>query len=387
MGAEAKSISKRVDSVSESGTTRLFGAIRDLRNSGRRILSLAIGEPDFDAPAEVIAAAKRALDEGATRYGPVAGEAALRASLAAEFKGYGPRNVIVTNGAKQGLYSVFQALCDPGDEVIVPSPAWVSFGEQIRLSGGRPVYVPTPGGALDTEAIERAITPNTKAILVNTPNNPTGAVYSREALSRVAVAAAERGLFLVVDESYNAIVFDGFRHERLFDLCLDRERLITVRSFSKHYNMTGFRLGYVAADALFVSALERLQSHLCGNVCTFAQYGAMAALEMDGSAVEGRRVAIQRLRDMAHSLASEFLDCPRPEGAFYLFPNVSRYLKPGETSDALAMALLGEASVAVVPGEAFGAPGHLRISYTLPEAELREAFSLMRAFFETRQAR
>ena len=368
----------RVTAVAESKTTRFFGMVQSLRQQGRRIISLAVGEPDFDTPEAVIRATREALASQATRYGAVAGELALRRDLAQAFEGYGPGNILITNGAKQGLFEIFQALCNPGDEVIIPSPCWVSFAEQVRLAGGRPVLVDTVDHQIDPDIIQKAVTPRTRAILVNTPNNPTGAVYPAEALATVARIAAGHGLYLIADEAYHAFTFDGGVHRQMYDLATDRRQLVTVRSFSKQYNMTGFRLGYVVADAALIEMLVRLQSHMSGNVCTFSQYGGLAALEMDQNIVEQRRAALQRRRDIAYGYARELFDCIRPQGAFYLFPDVRPYLRPGENSEVLAMRLLDQASVAVVPGEAFGAAGHIRISYTVSEADLHLAFEKMK---------
>lgn len=374
----ALQFASRVTAVAESKTTRFFGMVQALRQQGRRIISLAVGEPDFHTPEAVILATREALSSQATRYGTVAGEMALRRDLARAFEGYGPGNILITNGAKQGLFELFQVLCNPGDEVIIPKPCWVSFTEQVRLAGGHPVLVDTVDHQLEPDIIQKAVTPRTRAILVNTPNNPTGAVYPAEALTAVARIAAAHKLYLIADEAYHAITFDGCAHQCMHDLATDRRRLVTVRSFSKHYNMTGFRLGYVAADTELIDMLARLQSHMSGNVCTFAQHGGLAALEMDQTIVEQRRAALQRRRDIAYGYARELFDCIRPQGAFYLFPDVSAHLRTGESSEVLAMRLLDQASVAVVPGEAFGAAGHIRISYTVSEADLHLAFEKMK---------
>ena len=345
-----------------------------LRQQGLDIISLAVGEPDFDTPAPVVAATRRALADQKTRYGAVAGIDPLRNRLAGAFQGYGPANVIITNGAKQGLYSLFQVLLNPGDEVILSKPCWVSFTEQIKLAGGAPVLVETRDHQLDPAAVRQAVTGRTKAILINSPNNPTGAVYSREELEAVVRIAETSGCWLIADEAYHTFAYPPATHVRAFDLSARPERIITVRSFSKHYMMTGFRLGYVAGPEGVIKAMSDLQSHLCGNVCSFAQYGALAALEMDQSFVEHYRTALQRRRDIAFECTDRLFDCVQPAGAFYLFPNIENVLDAAESSEAFALRLLRKSGVAVVPGEAFDKPGHIRISFGIAEAQLRTAF-------------
>ncbi len=370
--------SRRLAAVSESKTTRIFAQAQEMRRQGREIISLAVGEPDFETPMPIIAATRQALTAQHTRYGPVPGEPALRERLAQAFDGYTADNILVTNGAKQALYSLFQVLCDPGDEVILAKPCWVSFTEQIVLAGGRPVLVET-GEAfeLDPERIRRAITPRTRAILINSPNNPTGAVYKIEAIMATADLAAERGLYLISDEAYHAYTF-GRPHMPALVVSPDRARVVTVRSFSKHYNMTGFRLGYVAADKSVIQALSRLQSHTTGNVCTFAQHGALAALEMDQGIVAERCAELQRRRDLALARTRELFPCTAGDGAFYLFPDVRGRLRNGETSADLAARLLDQAGVALVPGEAFHGPGHIRISFGTGPETLTRAFDKIR---------
>lgn len=364
----------RLQVVDESKTMRIFGLARQLRRQGKDMINLDVGEPDFETPAPVIEATCHALSAQATRYGPVAGLETLRNDLATAFDGYGAENILITNGAKQALYTLFQVLCNPGDEVILPRPCWVSFTEQIKLAGAHPVLVDTVDHQLDPEAIEQAVTKRTRIILINTPNNPSGAVYATEALAEVARIAQRHNLFLIADEAYRAFVFDERRFKPLFDLCSDRQRLITVRSFSKTYAMTGFRLGYVAGPEGVVRGLLKVQSHLSGNVCTFAQHGAVAALKMDQNLVQQRCAILQQRRDLAYTLARGLFECIKPRGAFYLFPNVDQHLQSNETSEDLAMRLLRKAGVAVVPGEAFHQPGHLRISFGASEADLRAGF-------------
>ncbi len=366
--------STRVKAVAESKTTQVFTLARRLQQQGNDIVNLAVGEPEFQTPDPVIQATRQALAEQATRYGPVPGMEALRQCLAEAFPNYGAENILVTNGAKQALFSIFQILCDPGDEVILPQPCWVSFPEQIKLAGGNPVLVPTPGHQIDPDAIQRAITPRTRAILINSPNNPTGAVYCADAIATVARMVDNQKLFLISDEAYHAFTYDEHDHVPAFSVAEASNRIITVRSFSKHYNMTGFRLGYVAAAADIITTLAKFQSHLSGNICTFAQYGALGALEMDQDIVEQRRAALQQRRDLAYAFTQALFPCVRPQGAFYLFPDVRAHIKKDETSETLAMRLLKDAGVAVVPGEAFHGPGHIRISFGASAAALEKGF-------------
>jgi aspartate aminotransferase len=272
------------------------------------------------------------------------------------------------------LYAIFQVICNPLDEVIISRPYWVSFPEQIKLAGGRPVLVDTCDHQLDCEKIERAITPKTRAILVNSPNNPSGAVYPAEDLATLANMALERDLYLISDEAYHLFVYDKVKSVSLFDIKAIRHLLIITRSFSKNYAMTGFRVGYIAAPQEFIQAVAGLQSHMTGNVCTFAQHGALAALAMDARDLEAWRADMERKRDYAYGRALELFDCVKPRGAFYLFPNVRHHLKGGLTSAAFAGRLLENSGVAVVPGEVFGMGGHIRISYAASQERLESGF-------------
>ena len=365
-------LSDKIQAIAGSKTVAFTTLIQQLRQEGRKIIDLAVGEPHFDTPVPVIDATKNALDARKTRYGPVNGISELRTQLAAQFSGYDIDNILITNGSKQALFMIFQVICDPADEVIVPTPYWVSFIEQVKLAGGRPVPVATKDHQLNLEAIERAVTPRTKAILINSPNNPSGAVYPMADLQKIARLADDHNLLIVADEAYNAFVYDGNLHASMFDIESARKRVIVTRSFSKSYNMTGFRIGHIAAPGEIIAALSKIQSHLSGNVCTFAQYGALAALSLEGQLLLDRRAELQQKRDMAYQTVSSLFDCIKPQGAFYLFPDVSAVLKNNETSQALAERILKQAGVAVVAGEAFGMAKHLRISFAVSEENLKK---------------
>ncbi len=365
----------RLSRLAGSATADFIPRMRRLAAQGRDVINLAIGEPEYSMPPAIVAAMNRALAEGKTRYDAVAGLAALRRGLARGFEGLGEDRILITNGAKQALYSIFQTICDPGDRVIIPSPCWVSFAAQVELAGALPVLVPCRADhQLDLAAIRAAAAaPSTRAVLINSPNNPTGAVYARSDLEALAELALEKDLFLVSDEAYQDFVYDGGAPFSMWELSAVRDRLLVVRSFSKAAAMTGLRVGYVAGPSGIMAALVRLQSHLCGNVCTPAQYGALAALEA-ADWLEAWQADLTRLRDLALERCAGLFDCVQPRGAFYLFPDVSRRLAPGQSSAALAMDLLERSAVAMVPGEAFGAPGHLRISYAVASDRLAEAF-------------
>jgi aspartate aminotransferase len=345
-----------------------------IRRQGREIINLAVGEPHFNTPFKVIKTTKQALDNGQTRYGTVSGLHELKSRLAKLFDGYDDRNIIISNGAKQCLYSIFQVTCNPLDEVIILRPYWVSFPQQVKLAGGIPVFVDTHKHQLDYEAIERALSSKTRAMVINSPNNPTGAVYPAETLEKIASLALEHQIYVISDEAYGAFVYDGINAKSLFDFEMVRERLIVIRSFSKNYNMTGFRVGYLAAAPDIIAAVGKLQSHLTGNVCTFAQHGALAALDIDASYLNAERDELEKKRDYAYSCANKLFDCIKPRGAFYLFPDVGQHLKNGMTAIDFAAKLLEDYGVAVVPGEAFGMPGYIRISYAVSQKDLVSGF-------------
>ncbi|MFC1857492.1 pyridoxal phosphate-dependent aminotransferase [Thermodesulfobacteriota bacterium] len=367
-------LSTRILNIETSQTAQFTPLIARLRKEGREIINFAVGEPHFDISMKIIGATKQALDDRKTRYGPVAGLPELKTRLAQDFEGYDEDNIVLSNGAKHALYSIFQAICNPGDEIIIPRPYWVSFPQQVKLAAGIPIFVDTMDHLLDCEAIEHAISPKTKAILVNSPNNPTGAIYPKSALETIVRLACKHDLFIIADEAYDAFVYDGLESPSIFDFPEARDRALITRSFSKRFGMTGYRVGYIAASKEIVKAIVKLQSHVTGNVCTFAQWGALAALSIETDLVSSWKSELQRKRDIAYRLASKLFDCRKPQGAFYLFPNVSMHLKKGETSENFVTRLLENAGVAVVPGEAFGTASHVRISYGVPEDLLVKGF-------------
>lgn len=377
-------LSSRAEAASESATLRLSADAARLRAGGREVLSLLEGEPDLPAPSKVREATRRALARGLTRYSDAAGLPELRALISRKLRARNgiaaaPDDILVTNGAKQALYDALQTTCGPGDEVLIPSPYWVSFPESVRLAGAKPVFVATCAHQLDVDAVARAVTPRTRAIIINSPNNPTGAVYPATALRALARLAAKRDFLIVSDEAYEDFVYDGASHASVAALGAAK-RTITLQTFSKSYSMTGFRVGFLAAPPEIARAARRLHGHITGNVCTFAQHGAIAALGLGRGELERRRAVFQKRRDLAYALASRRFDCVRPRGGLFVFADARRHLGSRfKDSAALAAHLLEKAGVSIVPGSACGMEGFLRFSFTSPEPALREAFARIEA--------
>lgn len=368
-------LSRRIRSIETSGTVRFSGLLHRLREEGREIVDLAVGEPMETPPDAVIEATRKALEDGLTRYGPAGGLPELRRILAGRFQGWDENNIVISNGSKQGLYEIFQAICDPGDEVILLSPCWGSFIHQVRLAGAVPVLIPTRDHQPDIDRIREAVTSRTRAILVNSPNNPTGAVYPRETLKDIGDLCVKHGLYAISDEAYEDYVYDDLDISSLFDIEDLREQLVVVRSFSKAFIMTGFRVGYAAGPAFLIREVEKLQSHLTGNPCTFAQHGALAALELDRTWLGKQNEQYQKKRDLAFAYVTRWFDCIRPQGAFYLFADFeSRFPGRFDSSEALSEYLLDRAGVAVVPGSVFGSDRHVRISFAALEARIKQGF-------------
>lgn len=374
--------SSRINSLIESNSVGLARIVEELREKGEKIISLNIGEPDFPTPVEILEATKKALDQNKTRYSLVTGIKELREKICLKLKNENnihatPDQIILSNGSKQTLYNIFQTIVDIGDEVIIPSPYWVTIPEQVKLAGGVPVFVETPNLQLDIDLIKEKITNKTVAIYINTPNNPTGAVYPRETLEKLASLCLEKGLYIISDEAYEALVYDGQKHfsiasisKEVFDITF------TVLTFSKSYCMTGFRIGYSVANKAVTKKMNDLQSHLTGNNCTFAQYGALQALEMDQATFHHMAEVFEARRNLSYDLITETFDCVRPTGAFYLFPSIEKFKGDRfKTSDDIAAHILKEAKVAILPGSAFGDDRFIRISYAYSEDDIREGLT------------
>jgi aspartate aminotransferase len=375
-------LADRIKNIEESKSVGLASIVAQLRSEGRQIISLNVGEPDFPTPKSIIRATQKALDENETRYSLVEGIKNLRIKIAEKVKRDNQinasfENVIIANGSKHILYNIFQTIINPGDEVIIPTPYWVTFPESVKLASGVPIIVPSKNLQLDLEAIEKAITPKTRAIIINTPNNPSGEVFPKEDLEKIIDLAEKHDFYIISDEAYELLTFGGVPHISLASLSEKAfNRTLTVQSFSKSYCMTGFRIGYLVAPSQIVSGMNKLQSHLSGNNCTFAQYGALAALEISQEDLTEMIQDLEVRRDLAYRLCKDiFPKTNKPDGAFYLYPNIEDLLGDRFKTDVdLAKHILMEANVAILPGSFFGTPGYLRFSFAASAENIKAAF-------------
>ncbi len=392
-------LSSRARRLKPSATLAITAKAKQMRAEGIDVIGFGAGEPDFGTPEHVVDAAVGALRDGDTRYTPVGGTPELRAAIAGALRRdygleYGPGEITVSCGAKHTLYNLFMALLDEGDEVIVPAPYWVSYPEQVRLAGGAPVIVPTreeDGFRLAAGDLEAALSPRTRALVLNSPSNPTGSLYRREHLAALAEVLRGTDVVVVSDDIYHRLVYgDGsFASILHVDPAL-RDRVVIVNGVSKTYAMTGWRIGYAAGPADLIRAMETLQSQSTSNPTSFAQRGALAALSGPQECVEAMRDAFAERRDLiVEGLnAVPGITCALPDGAFYAFPNVSNLYgkRAGDReirgSLDLAAYLLEEARVAVVPGEPFGSDAHLRLSYATAPQAIREGLARIRKAVE-----
>lgn len=386
----ARRISRRIGAIAESATLAVDAKAKALKAEGRPVIGFGAGEPDFPTPDYIVEAAVAAAHDPANhRYTPAGGLPDLKKAIVAKTKrdsGYAvtPEQVLVTNGGKQAVYNTFATLLDPGDEVLLPAPYWTTYPEAIKLAGGTPVEVfagEDQGYLVTVEQLEAARTPQTKVLLFCSPSNPTGAVYSPEQVRAIGEWALEHGIWVVTDEIYEHLTYDGARSASmpvevpgLADTC------VVLNGVAKTYAMTGWRVGWMIGPKDVVKAATNLQSHATSNVSNVSQRAAVAALNGSLDAVEEMKVAFDRRRRTIVDMLNEIpgVDCPTPQGAFYVYPSVKGVLgktirgKVPTTSVELAELILDEVEVAVVPGEAFGPSGYLRLSYALGDADLAE---------------
>ena len=381
-------LTARISQVPLSITLAIAAKAKAMKEEGIDVCSFSAGEPDFDTPEHIKAAAKQALDEGKTKYGPAAGEPRLREAIAQKLRQdnhlhYEPENVIVTNGGKHSLFNMIMALVESGDEVIIPAPYWLSYPEMVKLADGKPVIVNTEADRdykLTPEQLQSSITPQTKLFVLNSPSNPTGAVYTPDEIRALAEVVVDNDLWVVSDEIYEKILYDGAQHlsigavgSKVF------ERTIVSSGFAKSFSMTGWRIGYIAGPLELIQAMTKIQGHSTSNVCTFAQYGAIAALESSQDCVAQMVEAFaQRRRLMLEGVqAISGLSCPTPEGAFYLFVDIS---KTGMSSLEFCNALLDSQQVAAIPGVAFGADQCIRLSYATDNISIEKGMKRLDQF-------
>ena len=382
-------LSDRINRLAPSATLAMSQKSGEMKAQGVDVINLSVGEPDFNTPAHIKEAAKKAIDENYSRYSPVAGYASLREAVVRKLKRengleYTPAQISVSNGAKQGVCNTVMTLVNPGDEVIIPAPYWVSYPQMVKLAGGTPVIVNT-GFAQDfnmkPEQLEAAITPRTRLLILCSPSNPTGSVYSKEELKALAdVVLSHEDVYVLADEIYEHINYTG-RHESIAQFAGMQERAIIVNGVSKAYAMTGWRIGYIAAPEWIVKGCNKLQGQYTSGPCSVSQKAAEAAYNSDQSCVEEMRLAFERRRNLIVSLAKDIpgLEVNCPQGAFYLFPKCSSFYGKSygsyivNNSTDLAMYLLDEAHVATVGGDAFGDPECFRMSYATSDDNIKEA--------------
>ncbi len=385
--------------IKPSATIMASQRARELKQAGNDILALTLGEPDFDTPDHIKAAAIKAIERGETKYTPVSGITPLREAIATKFERenglvYKPSQVIVGTGAKQVLCNAFLATLNAGDEVIIPTPYWVSYPEMVAMCNGVPVFADTTleeGFILSPEALEKAITPRTKWLILNSPNNPSGAAYTASDLKSLAeVLRKHPHVWVMTDDIYEHLLYDGQEFATMAQVAPDLyERTLTINGVSKAYAMTGWRIGYGAGPESLVKAMDFLQGQQTSGACSISQWAALAALEGPQDSVRKFRDVFQERRDyMVEALGQiEGITCPVPQGAFYVYPSCSGLIgkktpkgKLLRTDEDVAMALLEEAGVSVVHGSAFGLAPHLRMSYAASLDVLKEACRRMSIF-------
>lgn len=384
-------MNKTLNNIQPSATLAISAIAKDLSSQGIHVCNFAAGEPDFDTPACIKAACVKALADGMTKYTPARGLQSLCKTIAEKFKkdnglDYSPDNVIVSGGGKQSLSVAFTALLNPGDEVIIPAPYWLSYPEMVRIAGGVPVAVKgedVNGFKISPEQLEAAITPRTVAVVINSPSNPTGLVYTRDELERLGDVCVRHDLWIFSDEIYERMVYGGKDHVSIASLSKELfDRTLTFNGVSKAYAMTGWRIGYAAGPKALISAMTTVQSHMASAPATFAQVGALHALLDAEADVVPMMKAFEERNRLIYDLMSDIkgMVCTQPMGAFYIFPNISAF---GMTSAEFASRLIREKHVAAVPGDAFGADENLRFSYACSQDEIREGMKRLKEFCES----
>jgi len=364
-------LAKRVSDIGESVTLEITSKAKKMAKEGIDVVSFAAGEPDFDTPDFIKQAAIKAISEGFTKYTPSSGMLELREAIARKFKrdnnlNYSPAEIVVSNGAKHSLYNIFQAICEKGDEVIIPAPYWLSYPAMVNLAEAKSVFAPTSAEnnfKLTKKDLASKITSKTRCLVLNSPSNPTGSLYEEPELKMVAELAIKHKFYVISDEIYEKLVYDNKEYVSIASLGKDIHDLtITVNGVSKSYSMTGWRIGYAAGPMEIMKAIANVQSHATSNPCSISQRATLAGLEGDQQFILEMRTEFQKRRDLMVSRLNKMknISCIKPEGAFYVFCDISKF-KQG--SAKIANRLLEEARVAVIPGEPFGADSFIRFSF------------------------
>jgi len=391
------SVSHRAQNIAPSLTLSIDARAKEMKAAGLDVVGFGAGEPDFPTPAFICDAAKEALDKGMTRYTPAAGTVALRQAICDKLKrdnglSYTPSDIIVSNGAKHSLYTIFQTIIDPGDEVLIPTPCWVSYPEMVRMAGGVPVFIPSDesNGFVPTRKdIASRVTRRTKAIIITSPSNPNGSVWSVDDLMFVANLAVTHPFFVVSDEIYEMLLYDGRKHVSIAQLGEQiKNQTFVVNGMSKAYAMTGWRIGYVAGPRIEIKAMGAFQSQATSNPNAMAQYASIAALESDQSCVKEMVAEFEKRRDLMVERINAMpgLSCLKPQGAFYIMLNIKEIMGRSyngrriEGSMDFAELLLAEKQVALVPGVAFEAEGYCRLSYATSVEQITKGLDRIEAF-------
>lgn len=387
------SLAKRVSALTPSTTLAITAKAKEMKAQGIDVIGLGAGEPDFNTPQHIIQAAYDSLVEGHTKYTPSGGTAQLKDAVINKFKQdqnltYTPSEIIVTSGAKHALYTLFQVLLDEGDEVIIPTPYWVSYPEQVKLAGGNPVIVEGKqenSYKITPEQLAGSLTERTKAVIINSPSNPTGMIYSSDELKAIGQVCLENNILIVSDEIYEKLVYDGNSHTSIAELSEElKKQTIIINGVSKSHSMTGWRIGYAAGNETIIKAMTNLASHSTSNPTTTSQYGAVAAYMGDQQPVEDMRKSFEERLNIVFEKLNNIpgFDCIRPQGAFYLFPNVKEAarLTGYENVDIFVQALLEDAKVAVIPGSGFGSEDNIRLSYATSLDSMEQAIARIHDF-------
>lgn len=386
-------LSNRVKTLTPSSTLAISAMATELKAQGHDVIGLGVGEPDFNTPHYVIEAAKKAMDDGMTKYTATGGVTKLKQALVNKFKrdndlSYSTDEIIVTSGAKHALFTLFQVLLNENDEVIIPAPYWVSFPEQVKLAGGNPIFVHTleeNNFKITPKQLEESITEQTKAIIINSPSNPTGLMYNKQELAKLGEVCLKHNILIVSDEIYEKLIYTNDEHVSIAQLSESlQKQTVIINGVSKSHAMTGWRLGYAAGNKDIIRAMTNHASHATSNPMSIAQYAAIAAYEDETDSItEMKKIFSDRL-DLLYERLIDIpgITCIKPSGAFYLFPNVkAAVLNNGfSTVDEWVTALLKEENVALVPGSGFGSPDHVRLSYAASSDLLEEAAKRIKRF-------